>query len=247
MPARSGFFDPNAARRSLHGVPPRLQFHDADGGYTYVVGVRDPDTGKFVARHSPLLLPFKGAMDLGSVERGWLKLRPSYDDRHLVPLHQPVDTENPPGPDYFLALRVKVLLHPQGLAQLTAGGTIVQNSLFNVFVAYQRSSEAAAGLIPVVEFRPSRQVAVASRNGELHSAPVLVIVGWIKRDPAIFGERTVPKPVGRIEGEDGGPAAPPLAPPVAANANDATAPASPEPANDPFADMATHATSDPVF
>jgi hypothetical protein len=225
MVATSGFFDPRGARRA-QGVPPRIQYHDADGSYTHVVSVRDPSTGKYSAKHTPIAFGTKGALDFGATERGWLSFRP-FDDSHLVPLHMPVASESP-GDTYSRVVRIPVFLEGLGLLQWTLGGVIAQNSLFPLFYLFCRSAEAAEGKIPVAIFLPSRRVPIASRNGELHSAPELEIVGWIVRDQGRYGPRRVPAPVAALEGESGEPALPPLA----STMPPAPAAAAPVPAND---------------
>jgi hypothetical protein len=235
MPALSGFFDPRGARRALQGVPPRLQFDGRGGSFSHVVGVRDALSGRFIAKHTPVAFGTRVVLDFGSAERGWLSFKP-FDDSKLVPMHQPVDVENPPGEDYTLVLRLPCWLEGLGLAQFTCPGVILQNAVFNLFVQYRRAGEASAGKIPVVALRPSQQIPIASRNGELHPAPQFEIVGWVTRDPDRYGARTVPLPTAQVAADDAMPALPGAAP---GNDNGA-APAAPAslPANDDaFADM----------
>jgi hypothetical protein len=250
----SAFFDARTAMRVRNGVPPRLQFNGRDGTYSYVVGERDPNSGRYLARHTALQFGFKAIVDMGTAERGWLSYTP-YDDSNLVPIHRPVSPE-PPGEGYSLVVRFAVYIEGHGMAQWTVGGTIAQNAAFVAFLDYQRSTEAAAGKIPVWHFGPSEQIPVRSRNGELHVVPTITTVGWVVRDLERWGARMVPLPVAQVEdGSDGsgGPPAPPLAPPVEPDpvtplppANDA-APSAAAPANDDaFAGM-TPAAGAPAF
>jgi hypothetical protein len=187
----SGFFDPRGARATQGGVPPRLQYFDATGSYTFVVGERDAATGKYVPKHTPVPLGKKLVLDFGAIERGWLCFRP-FDDQHLVPFSQPVPAQ--PEGDYTRAIRVPVLIEGLGLAQWTAAGVILQNALFALYVPFERSTEAALGKVPIVALRPSRQISITSRNGEVHTAPMLEIIGWTDRRVDQFGPRTVPAP-----------------------------------------------------
>jgi hypothetical protein len=197
--ALSGFFDRNAAKRSLDAVPPRLQFHGADGSYSRVIGVRDPLTHRYVDQHTPVAFGEKAAIDFPTGKRGWMSFRP-YDDSHLVGLHEPIGPKPAEG-DYVLVVRVRLLMQHSAveITEWRVSGVIAQNSMFALFVAYTRAGEAAAGKIPVVALRPSRSITIASRNGELHHAPTLEIVGWVDRD-ARFGPPTVPLPIVRVGG-----------------------------------------------
>jgi hypothetical protein len=194
MTKLSGFFDPRGAR-GTQGVPPRLQYLDATASYSFVIGDRDLASGKYIPRHATVPLGTKVALDFGAIEWGWLQFRP-FDDQFLVPLCHPI----PPQPegDYTRAVRLPALLEKYGLAQWTAAGIITQNALFSVHVIFQRSAEAAQGQIPIVALRPSRQISIASRNGEVHTSPVLELVGWADRKDEVFGPRLVPPPIAVI-------------------------------------------------
>jgi hypothetical protein len=236
----SGFFDPRAAMRAIRGVPPRLQFSGRDGTFSYVVGERDQNTGRFIAKHTPLPFGFKAAGDWGTAERGWLSFNP-YDDSHLVPIHHPVDP-NPPGADYTLVVRIALHIERYGMAQWTVSGTIAQNAVFATFLAYQKAAEAAAGKIPVMLFDPSEQIPVRSRNGELFPVPRISIAGWIVRDPERWGARTVPMPVAQVGNDSDNGGMPLLASLVTSVAPTPTQP--PPPANDVVPETETPANDD---
>jgi hypothetical protein len=257
--AVSGFFDPKAAMRAIKGVPPRIQFDGRTGTWSYVVGERDPSTGRYIAKHTPLPFGFKMIVDFGTAERGWLSFNP-FDDSHVVPMHQPVDP-NPPGEGYTLVVRCMVEADRVGRAQMTLPGVIAQNAAFSQFVIYQRSAEACAGKIPVWRVDPSEQTPIRSRNGELHPVPQFVTIGWVVRDADRWGARTVPLPVAQVETDDAtasaplAPPTPPMATPVAPDpvqplppANDAVPTPAATPANDDdaFASM-TPAEGAPLF
>jgi hypothetical protein len=125
----------------------------------------------------------------------------------MVPLHCPVP-ERPEEGDYVLAVRVQVLLQRFGLAQWTLGGIIAQNAIFSVYLQFQHAREAVEGKIPICRLRPSRQIAVASRQGEIHNAPVVEIAAWTARDEGKFGPRTVPPPLPLLAAEAAAPALP---------------------------------------
>ena len=94
-----------------------------------------------------------------------------------------------------MVVRLPVLLQQFGLAMWTLGGTIAQNAAFVLYTVFQNAAEATAGKIPVYQLRPSRQIQIASRNNEIHTAPVLEHTGWLDRDEDQFGPRTVPPPL----------------------------------------------------
>jgi len=236
----SGFFDPRAAIHAMKGVPPRVQYSGRDGTYSYVVGERDPHTGRYVPKHTPLPFGFRAIVDMGTAQRGFMSYKP-FDDSHLVPMHQPVDP-NPPGPDYARVIRFNLHLETHGPAQLTLSGIIAQNSVFALFAGYQHATEAAAGKIPVWMFHQSEQITLRNRSGEIHWAPRISTCGWVARDVDRWGARTVPVPVAQVGNDNGGiPPLLPLVDPVAPTptrplppANDAAPPANDD---DPFAGM----------
>jgi hypothetical protein len=242
MPRLSGFFDLRGARGALQGIPPRLQYHGADGSYTHVVGERDPSTNTFVAKHTPVPFGTGIVLDYGAGERGWLSFRP-FDDQHLVPLDQK-ESACPAEGDYTLVVRLPVLVQNFGLAQWTIGGVIAQNAVFAVYMAFQAAREACEGQLPVYRLRPSRQIPIASRNNEMHTAPVFEQIGWMPRNEERFGPRTVAPPLAVLSAAAAAAALPRNAPnPVTAPA--ATAPwedpaaagAAPSNDNDPFRDV----------
>ena len=203
--AISAFFDP---RGSLAGrpPPPRFQFDGRSGSYSYVTGVRDPSIGRFVPQHTAVPFGSKVILDFGSIEGGWLNWQP-FDNSKLVPL--PYDVPEAiravgasPGHGFSLVARLSVLLQQHGLAQMTCGGVILQNAVKRLRTIYHHAAEASQNMLPVVELRPSRQIALASRNGELHAAPELEIVAWVPRDDNVFGPRIVPPPVPILTGAE---------------------------------------------
>jgi hypothetical protein len=235
MSSVSSWFNPRGARN----IPPRFQYSDPTGAYTRVVGVRDPNSGQYVSRSTPVPIGTPVALDFGAVEHGPLRYN-SFDDSYLVPGNQP-----PPAlPDstYVLAVRLPVLLPPADLAQWTVGGKIAQTALHTLHLAFQQASEAAQGKLPVYRLRTSRQITIASRNNEVHTSPVLELIGWIVRDEQRFGPRTVPPPLPLISGQPGMAAlpetpantdTPPWEEPASASASPppSASPASPAPAN----------------
>jgi hypothetical protein len=190
MTRRSSFYDPTKAR-ALTGIPPRLQFNGLTGGYVYVTSTRAED-GKFLTKHQTVQFGSMLVLDFGGAERGWLQFRP-YDDSHLAPMHHPVPAQ--PEGDYAFVARIPVFLQTFALAQWTLGGIIAQERVFGVYRVFQSAREASEGRLPVCRLQPSQQIAIASRNGELHPAPVLEIVGWVERDEGKFGPRIVPPPL----------------------------------------------------
>ena len=219
--ALSSFFDPRGSQAG-RPPPPRFQLDGRSGSYSYVVGVRDPSIGRFVPQ--PTAVPFgsKAVFDFCSIEGGWLSWTP-FDDSKLVPLPYDVPEAirvvgSSPGQGFSLVVRLSGLLQQHGLAQMTAGGVIVQNSIKRLRTLYQHAAEATQGMLPVVELRPSRQIPLASRNGEMHSVPEFEIVGWVPRNDDQFGPPVVPLPVPILTGG--------VAARLTATANDNPAPAS---------------------
>jgi hypothetical protein len=246
MPALSGFFRRQGARGADGAPPPRLQFTNKSGTYSYVTAVPNPATNGFSYNPTPVVLGTKIVLDFGSIEAGPLRFKP-FDDSRLRPY---IDFASvPPMPDekdYNMAVRLQVLLPVFGLAQWTLGGPLAQNTVLNVYNRYLYAQEAARGMIPVCTLRPCKQVPVASRNNEMFNVPVLEPIGYVPRDEGIYGPRTVPPPIPVIAAPPPQPTLPPqaaaepvpAAPPAAPTpAVGQEIPAAVSPAADPFAGM----------
>jgi hypothetical protein len=183
-------------------------------GYSMVPKARDAD-GKIVTgdtRHIPY--GSQVIMDFGSMHWGAGCFRP-YDMSRLVPYGAPMPVvEAGTAGEFVDLLRVDLLVGAE-LVEWTVTGVLGQNALWAVWTQYSRSEAAATGQIPVVQLNESEAIAIASRQGEISYKPALAIVGWVDRDPAVFGERCVALPQARLAAAPKAPAvAAPVFPPV---------------------------------
>jgi hypothetical protein len=190
---------------SQPGTRPIVSRVNHDGksarGYTFTPVTRGGD-GKVITGEA-VSLPYGTVViaDIGGILWGPHCYRP-FNANYMVPYGQPipvvpVDVQG----EFSDHLAVPLLVKGHGLGQWLVGGVLAQNSLYSVWTRCQTAAEAAQGLIPVLALRPSLAVPIASRNGEISYQPVLEITGWVPRDAAIFGERTVPAPQARVGSE----------------------------------------------
>jgi hypothetical protein len=120
------------------------------------------------------------------------------------------------------------------LIEHTTNGTIARGAVIEVWEAYKRSPEGAAGMMPVIRIGSPREVQCGA-NGRTFYAPNFQIVGWIARDdvPA-FRDRLAmcPLPSPTPERLAYTPIAPQLAPPPAKRSGRAPAPVRDTPRDD---------------
>jgi hypothetical protein len=115
--------------------------------------------------------------------------------------------------EYTDLINLLIYLRERGICQWLVGGVLAQNAVHILWTTFCRAAEAAQGMIPVVTLHPSQAIPIASRNGEISWQPALEITGWVPREEATFGPRTVPPPTTRL-GTDGAEAALPAASPA---------------------------------
>ena len=178
----------------------------------------------------------------------------------MVPYHMPMPACPPTtaaGEEWKKTVMTQVMTH-LGLCEWVFDGPMVLNTVRPLHIVFEHAAEAARGLIPVYTLRPTIQVPISSRQGELHKKPVLELSGYIPRDDDLYGPRAVPPPLAVVEARPQPQALPEPAstPPEPANINslpppavndDAAAPdlaAAPE---DPFAGMVPVERKDPPF
>jgi hypothetical protein len=185
-------------------------------------------------------------LDFGTHEAGPLSYTPKYDDSYLRPYDLDyIRHVMMPGPDYKLVGRIGVLVQNFGWAQWLLGGAIVQNAIGALYQVFLQGQEAFEGQIPVYRLRPSEQIPVASRQGELFAKPVLELWAHMPRDEVIWGPRTVPVPTRSLPPATSATLVPQTPPPSAGPAGNTETPQIPANTNepavsvapDPFADM----------
>jgi hypothetical protein len=129
-------------------------------------------------------------------ERGYIKAAVGVYETLLTPVGSPpppppADPEFKPGIGFYAWNPIF------GEVRFEANGAILVRTYDGLFGRYKTFSEAARGLVPVVEFTGRREVYIKKR-GATYWAPILDMVGWVDRDkiePFRLREPTVAVPV----------------------------------------------------
>jgi hypothetical protein len=180
----------------------RLQ-HDGRSpkGFTFTTVERDPTSNRIVTGE-PKAVPFGTQViaDLGGFKWGPGCYRP-FDMSHLVPYGQPIPVvgDTTQG-EYVDLIEVICFVKGFGLCEYKLGGVLAQNAFHTVWAQFGRSPEAAEGKLPIITLNKSEPIPVASRLGEIFYKPSFALTGWVERDAAMFGARTVPAPQVRLGG-----------------------------------------------
>ena len=152
----------------------------------------------------PIELPpgTKFALDLGTLEAGFVAFTAQGPIRHMVPYSpgvvlppQPQDKDGEGKlmfrPGFWTKIAGNAL---DGVREWCSNAAVLLNALDELYQRVSTTPEAAAGQIPLISI--SGTVAVKSGSGARAStnyAPVFQLEGWTDR-PALLGERTVPPP-----------------------------------------------------
>lgn len=137
------------------------------------------------------------AVDMGSIQVGWMHFGPTGPDFQMVPLGHAL----PPRPtnEHKQGFKVKIAGRTlDGLREFSHSAKCVLSALDELHTAFEASPEAAQGKIPVVKLASTRAVVTSGPQGKTTNyAPVFEIVTWTDRMPEM-GERTVPAPGGKV-------------------------------------------------
>lgn len=163
---------------------PRLQYNAASGRFTRVD--KTPDGAGIIRAEFAMTAPPVFALDLGSLEIGWLQFGAGLVSIVVVPFGQQMPER--PTREHKAGFRAKVWEGPGRRAvEFSANAGVTVNAVEALWNLLTAAPEAAAGQIPVV--RVVNTVAVGKNY-----APVFDLVQWMPRDEAIFGRRTVAAP-----------------------------------------------------
>lgn len=133
------------------------------------------------------------AIDMGTIDVGWVHFSATGPNFVMVPLGQPLPAQ--PSKDHKQGFRVKLSGRVlDGVRELSATAKCVLASMDDLHTRYEAAPEAATGKIPVVKLAGTTAVVTKGPQGNTTAyAPVFEIVQWTERSPEM-GERTVPAP-----------------------------------------------------
>lgn len=174
--------------------------YNADAGRLFRVDRMQDAAGQFVSSESELPQGTMLAFDFGSIEVGWALLAagmaPSWQ---MQPLHPGAAQTPAPSKDHRQGFRMKVWSPNLGVREFGATSKTVVGAIDDLHTAFERAPEAHAGQIPVARFSGIQGMTRDTPGGKKTTyKPVFEIVRWQDRDPAKFGERTVPPPNAQI-------------------------------------------------
>jgi hypothetical protein len=136
-------------------------------------------------------LPLQVAMDLGSIEIGWLSFAAGAPDFQMVKAGEPLPAQ--PSPDHKQAFRVRIASNDLGLREFSHSAKTVLRAMDTLYSQYEAEAPANPGKVPVVTISGTDRVKVNSPNGELtFKAPVWSITQWIDRPAMMDGGATAP-------------------------------------------------------
>jgi hypothetical protein len=136
-------------------------------------------------------LPLQVAMDLGSIEIGWLSFAAGAPDFQMVKAGEPIPAQ--PSPDHKQAFRVRIASNDLGLREFSHSAKTVLRAMDTLYSQYEAEAPANPGKVPVVTISGTDRVKVNSPNGELtFKAPVWSITQWIDRPAMMDGGATAP-------------------------------------------------------
>jgi hypothetical protein len=144
----------------------------------------------------------KFALDIGTLEAGYVAFGPQGPMRNMVPYAEGVEIPSQPQdkdaegkfmfrPGFWAKIAGNAL---DGVREWCSNAAVLVNAMDELYQQVIRAPEAAAGQIPIICIAST--VAVKSGSGVRSStnyAPVLRIEGWAPR-PDVLGARTVPPP-----------------------------------------------------
>jgi hypothetical protein len=172
--------------------PPFMLWHAETGELSY--RPFDEVAGERVAKNIELgSSAAKFALDIGTVERGWAKVRLGSRDVITSPVGSPPPAQ--PAEDYKPAVSLAAWNPILDELRIETSTTIFRNAICFLLDRCFGFDEAVRGLVPVVLFADRRERAFRSL-GKTFWSPTIDIIGWAERErvPAFRCPRTVPAP-----------------------------------------------------
>ena len=147
--------------------------------------------GSWQKDEQELALPTTFAMDLGSIEIGWLSFSTGAPDFQMVKAGEPIPAQ--PSPDHKQAFRCRIASRELGLREFSHSAKTVLRAMDALHNEYEAQAPANPGKMPVVTISGTETIKVNSPNGELRfKAPEWSITEWIDRPEMMDGGASAP-------------------------------------------------------
>lgn len=150
-------------------------------------------SGQWQKEEAELQAPFKFAMDMDSLEVGWLSFQSGAPDFRMVKLGEPMPAK--PEGDFKNAFRVRIGSKELGLREFSHSSKTMLRAMDELHNQYEAEKRNNPGMIPVVEVSGTTPVKVMTPQGELRfKAPQWSISAWIEK-PDLFDKTATAEPV----------------------------------------------------
>jgi len=150
-------------------------------------------SGQWQKEEAELQAPFKFAMDMDSLEVGWLSFQSGAPDFRMVKLGEPMPAK--PEGDFKNAFRVRIGSKELGLREFSHSSKTMLRAMDELHDQYMAERRNNPGMIPVVEVTGTTPVKVMTPQGELRfKAPSWSIAAWVEK-PDLFDKTATAEPV----------------------------------------------------
>jgi len=150
-------------------------------------------SGQWMKDEAELPTPFKFAMDMDTLEVGWLSFQSGAPDFRMVKLGEPMPAK--PEGDFKNAFRVRIGSKELGLREFSHSSKTMLRAMDELHNQYEAEKSNNPGKTPVVEVSGTVPIKVTTPQGELRfKAPQWKIVAWVDK-PDLFAGKAAPEPV----------------------------------------------------
>ena len=172
-------------------ILPIIKFDAKAGDFIRQDRVQDA-AGQWVKNEEELPQPLKFAMDMATLEVGWLSFQSGAPDFRMVKVGEAVPTK--PEGDFKSAFRVRIASKELGLREFSHSAKTVMKAMDQLHNQFESEKGHNPDKVPVVEVSGTVPVKVNTPQGELRfKAPDWKIVSWVVK-PEMFDKKDTPKP-----------------------------------------------------
>ena len=172
-------------------ILPIIKFDAKAGDFIRQDRVQDA-AGQGVKNEEELPQPLKFAMDMATLEVGWLSFQSGAPDFRMVKVGEAVPTK--PEGDFKSAFRVRIASKELGLREFSHSAKTVMKAMDQLHNQFESEKGHNPDKVPVVEVSGTVPVKVNTPQGELRfKAPDWKIVSWVDK-PEMFDKKDTPKP-----------------------------------------------------
>jgi hypothetical protein len=173
-------------------ILPIIKFDAKAGDFIRQDRVQDA-AGQWVKNEEELTQPLKFAMDMATLEVGWLSFQSGAPDFRMVKVGEAVPTK--PEGDFKSAFRVRIASKELGLREFSHSAKTVMKAMDQLHNQFEAEKGYNPDKVPVVEVSGTVPVKVNTPQGELRfKAPKWSIVAWVDK-PELFNKTAAPEPV----------------------------------------------------